>query len=342
MSACSAATAALANRQKPIARSGSAWWPGGRSPQKPVGAVPSSSASTRAQAAPAARRPASHEAGTTGVSASRARRRLAVLAHRLHVLGRDAPPAAAPRWHAAPRARPSPASRGCPSAPPARGCARGARGAGRCRGPGSRGGAGRAETAMALRYPGSLDDGPARRPQTPVRRHDRGGRRCRGAVLRAGGGRRRRVGGAGLAHAAGRLGQLLGPGRHRRRAGGGRQRRAPRRRTPSPPAAASPAPAPWTCCAATRPTASATWSAWACASTPTATARWRWAWRAATRRGGSCTPAARPRAGGSPASCPRWPPATSACACWRTPPPRRCWCRTAAASAWPRARRPGR
>ena len=38
-SAYRAATATLEKRQKPIARSASAWWPGGRRPQKPVGAL---------------------------------------------------------------------------------------------------------------------------------------------------------------------------------------------------------------------------------------------------------------------------------------------------------------
>ena len=112
---------------------------------------------------------------------------------------------------------------------------------------------------------------------------------------------------AGLAHAARRVGQLLGPGRHRRRAGGGRQRRAPRRGHDRRRARRRAPQRGRMCCAATRPTGSATWSAWGCASTPIATARWRWASRAATRPGGSCTPAGRPRAAGSRASCPRWP-----------------------------------
>ena len=50
-----AATAALPKKQKPIAREGSAWWPGGRSAEKPVAASPVISASTSATPPPAAR-----------------------------------------------------------------------------------------------------------------------------------------------------------------------------------------------------------------------------------------------------------------------------------------------
>ena len=57
--ACRAATAALPKKQKPIARAGSAWCPGGRMAEKPVAASPESSASTSATAPPAARTAAS-------------------------------------------------------------------------------------------------------------------------------------------------------------------------------------------------------------------------------------------------------------------------------------------
>src|SRR3954451_18436105 len=38
--ACRAATATLLKKQNPIARRGSAWWPGGRSPLKPTDSPP--------------------------------------------------------------------------------------------------------------------------------------------------------------------------------------------------------------------------------------------------------------------------------------------------------------
>ena len=102
----------LENRQKPIARSASAWWPGGRSPQKPVGASPASSASASAHAAPAARRAASHDPGLVGVSRSNGPPRLAVLANRHRRAPAGARRAAAPRSRAAPRA---PRSRASPA-----------------------------------------------------------------------------------------------------------------------------------------------------------------------------------------------------------------------------------
>ena len=71
-SACRAATATLLNRQKPIARAGSAWWPGGRSPQNPNGASPATSASTSAHAPPAACSAASYDPALATVSASNA------------------------------------------------------------------------------------------------------------------------------------------------------------------------------------------------------------------------------------------------------------------------------
>jgi hypothetical protein len=52
-------TATLSKRQKPIARAGSAWWPGGRPAAKPTLASPASSARAIAQAAPAERSAAS-------------------------------------------------------------------------------------------------------------------------------------------------------------------------------------------------------------------------------------------------------------------------------------------
>ena len=63
--------AMLLNRQKPIARSRSAWWPGGRSAQNALRALPSATtAPTAAQAAPAARSAASAEPGDITVSGS--------------------------------------------------------------------------------------------------------------------------------------------------------------------------------------------------------------------------------------------------------------------------------
>ena len=73
-----AATAALPKKQNPIARAGSAWWPGGRSAETPACAVPPSSASTSATAPPAARSAASNVArdgggvGVDGPAAARA------------------------------------------------------------------------------------------------------------------------------------------------------------------------------------------------------------------------------------------------------------------------------
>src|SRR3954468_19952445 len=71
--ACRAATATLLNRQKPIAVRGSAWWPGGRSPQKPTRASPPTRASTIATAPPAACSAASYEPALATV-AGRGRR----------------------------------------------------------------------------------------------------------------------------------------------------------------------------------------------------------------------------------------------------------------------------
>ena len=58
-SAWRAAMATFANRQKPIAVARSAWWPGGRSAEKPARSPPVSSDSASAQAPPAARSAAS-------------------------------------------------------------------------------------------------------------------------------------------------------------------------------------------------------------------------------------------------------------------------------------------
>jgi hypothetical protein len=71
-SACRAATATLLNRQKPIARAGSAWWPGGRSPQNANGASRAASAPAIAQAPPAACSAAPYEPALAIVSGSNA------------------------------------------------------------------------------------------------------------------------------------------------------------------------------------------------------------------------------------------------------------------------------
>src|SRR5262245_44285800 len=73
-SARRAATAALLNRQKPIARAGSAWCPGGRCTDAAHrgAASPPSSASTTAIAPPAACTPARYDPSDTIVSMSRA------------------------------------------------------------------------------------------------------------------------------------------------------------------------------------------------------------------------------------------------------------------------------
>ncbi len=68
--ACRAATATLLNRQKPIARSASAWCPGGRWIENPVGARPSISRSTSDTAPPHACIAAVNEPAETTVSAS--------------------------------------------------------------------------------------------------------------------------------------------------------------------------------------------------------------------------------------------------------------------------------
>ena len=106
--------------------------------------------------------------------------------------------------------------------------------------------------------------------------------------------------------------ELLGPGRDRRGAGRRRLARAAPRGHARAPAAARRARARRACCATSRRRACATSSRSACASTPTATAPSRSASRAGTRGGASCTRAAARPAAGSPASCPRWPPSTSA------------------------------
>ena len=71
-SAWRAAIDTVAKRQKPIARAGSQWWPGGRSAEKPTRSPSRSSESTSAQAPPAACSAASHDPGLSGVSRSNA------------------------------------------------------------------------------------------------------------------------------------------------------------------------------------------------------------------------------------------------------------------------------
>ena len=66
-----AAMATELNRQKPMAWFDSACWPGGRTAQKAFLALPFITLSTASQAAPAARRAASPEAGDMPVSGSR-------------------------------------------------------------------------------------------------------------------------------------------------------------------------------------------------------------------------------------------------------------------------------
>ena len=61
--ALSAPTATLLNRQNPIGRPGSAWWPGGRTAQKALSASPATTASTAAATAPAACSAASPDSG---------------------------------------------------------------------------------------------------------------------------------------------------------------------------------------------------------------------------------------------------------------------------------------
>ena len=62
--------AALENRQKPIGRSDSAWWPGGRTWQKALAARPLITASTACRPAPTARSAASQDPAETTVSPS--------------------------------------------------------------------------------------------------------------------------------------------------------------------------------------------------------------------------------------------------------------------------------
>ena len=73
-SAWRAAMATLLKKQKPMASSRVAWWPGGRTAQKALATSPSSTASVAATAAPAARSTASQVAGQAVVSGSSARR----------------------------------------------------------------------------------------------------------------------------------------------------------------------------------------------------------------------------------------------------------------------------
>ncbi len=87
-------------------------------------------------------------------------------------------------------------------------------------------------------------------------------------------------------------------------------------RTRSPRAAAWPGLARCRCSARTLPTGFASSRPSACASTATAAAASPSAWRAATRSGASCTPAAPPRAGGSPGSSPHSRQPTSASTCF--------------------------
>ena len=67
-----AATATLLKKQNPIATRGSAWCPGGRSPQNPTDASPATSASTSATAPPAACSAASYVPSLAIVSESNA------------------------------------------------------------------------------------------------------------------------------------------------------------------------------------------------------------------------------------------------------------------------------
>ena len=70
--ACAAATAALLKTQNPIARAGSAWWPGGRPQLNAATPASPATASTAAIAPPAARSAASQLASVTIVSGSSA------------------------------------------------------------------------------------------------------------------------------------------------------------------------------------------------------------------------------------------------------------------------------
>ena len=106
----------------------------------------------------------------------------------------------------------------------------------------------------------------------------------------------------GLGHAAGRVVELVGPGRPRRGDVQPTTARAAISRTRSPPDGARSASRPRGCCARRRRTRSRTWPGSGCASTPIATARCRSASRAATARAGSSTPAARRPAAGSSGS----------------------------------------
>ncbi len=72
-SAWRAAIATLLKKQKPIAWSRVAWWPGGRTAQNAFATAPSSTASVAATAAPAARSTAFQVPGAATVSGSIAR-----------------------------------------------------------------------------------------------------------------------------------------------------------------------------------------------------------------------------------------------------------------------------
>ncbi len=125
--AASAATATLLKRQKPIARSGVAWCPGGRTRQKAFSARPASTSVTASTAAPAASSAASVRARAhrrVGVElAGAAPQRVDAVEEGLLVhpeqLGAASPRAAPPA--SARAGRPSAALRWPPAAPGARG-----------------------------------------------------------------------------------------------------------------------------------------------------------------------------------------------------------------------------
>ena len=143
--AAAAATATLLNRQKPIARSRSAWWPDGRTPQKPdCGLARQQRGRHRAGAAGGVQRGAKEASTDERVGVDRAAPARAQLRDRAHVRGAVDELELLLAGGRAPRAAPSRASRArrarAPARPAARAC-RGARARARAgRAPGRRGG----------------------------------------------------------------------------------------------------------------------------------------------------------------------------------------------------------
>ena len=245
-SAWRAATAMLLNRQKPIARAGSAWWPGGRWALKPIGAAPSSSRSTSSTAPPAACSAASNDPSLidrVGVELAAAAPPTRARSSRCRPRG--APRRASPRRSRREHPLVARASRAARARSRSRRSAPAARGAARCRGASDEGCSRRTGAAAIGEY--RTYRCTQRETQVTVVGAGAAGLYTALCAARAGRARDARLG-----DAAGRVLELLGPGRPGRGAGRTTTARSAISPTRSPPAAARSASRPRASCARRR------------------------------------------------------------------------------------------